>query len=384
MKENLPNSYKNQDLSIQVDNKPKWNLPKYRRHGFRNLHKINKYGMFLRSQNILDLKKNYIDNINNFPSVIKLINHKSFCSLVVVRGQEILFERYANDFSENQPHTIMSITKMFMNLFVGELFKHNKIDLDKTVSYYLPKIGSGYEDASIQNVLNMNVQNLYSEDYKDPYASSYLHEELVGWRLAKGGNEGTQEEFLYSIECDVSDGVINNTNEAQYKSANTDVLGLLVEKISGRPLRQWLLETVEAVGFEEGLYMSTDKIGMPWMSSGGSLIARDLARFGLLFCRKGKGVNQNNVGSSEFINLTIKNPGPPRSKPEDFILYSNQTMISSNWIGHAGYGGQFLLINMVTGIVAAFFSVLETSSATDEVYKLNMIRMLEEVTSLEK
>ena len=198
--------------------------------------------MFLRSQNILDLKKNYIDNINNFPSVIKLINHKSFCSLIVVRGQEILFERYANDFSENQPHTIMSITKMFMNLFVGELFKHNKIDLDKTVSYYLPKIGSGYEDASIQNVLNMNVQNLYSEDYKDPYTSSYLHEEVIGWRLAKGGSEGTQEEFLYSIECDASHGVLNNTNEAQYKSANTDVLGLLVEK------NQWTPPSSMAIG----------------------------------------------------------------------------------------------------------------------------------------
>ena len=383
MKDNFLNSYKNQDLSIHVDNKPKWNLPKYRRHGFRNLHQINKYGMFLRSQKILDLKKNYINYINNFPSVMKMINHKSFCSLVVVRGQEILFERYADDFSENQPHTIMSITKMFINLFVGELFKHNKIDLDKTVSYYLPKIGSGYADASIQNVLNMNVQNLYSEDYKDPYTSSYLHEEVIGWRLAKGGNEETQEEFLYSIECDASDGVLNNTNEAQYKSANTDVLGLLVEKISGRPLRQWLLETVEAAGFEEGLYMGTDKTGMPWMSSGGSLISRDLARFGLLFFRKGKGINQNNVGSPKFINLTIKNPGPLRSKPEDFIRYSNQIMISGNWIGHAGYGGQFLLINMVTGIVAAFFSVIETPSATDEVYKLNMIRMLEEVTSLE-
>ena len=59
-------------------------------------------------------------------------------------------------------------------------------------------------------------------------------------------------------------------------------------------------------------------------------------------------------------------------------------MTSGNWIGHAGYGGQFLLVNMVTGTVAAFFSVLETPSATDEVYKLNMIQMLEEVTSLEK
>ena len=130
--------------------------------------------------------------------------------------------------------------------------------------------------------------------------------------------------------------------------------------------------------------MGTDKTGMPWMSSGGSLISRDLARFGLLFFRKGKGANQNNVGSSEFIDLTIRNPGPQRPQPEDFIRYSNQTMTSSDWIGHGGYGGQFLLVNMVTGIVAAFFSVIETPSATDEEYKIKMIRMLEEVTRIEK
>ena len=51
----------------------------------------------------------------------KLTNNKSFCSLIVGNGQSILFEKYAKDFSQNQPQTIMSITKMFANLFVGEL-----------------------------------------------------------------------------------------------------------------------------------------------------------------------------------------------------------------------------------------------------------------------
>jgi len=50
-------SYKNPELATVKDNKAVWNLPKTRRHGYRNLHKINRYGLFLISDLVLKLKK---------------------------------------------------------------------------------------------------------------------------------------------------------------------------------------------------------------------------------------------------------------------------------------------------------------------------------------
>ena len=38
----------NPDLVVLEDNKPRWYLPKTRREGYRNLHKINRYGLLLR------------------------------------------------------------------------------------------------------------------------------------------------------------------------------------------------------------------------------------------------------------------------------------------------------------------------------------------------
>ena len=35
----------------------------------------------------------------------------------------------------------------------------------------------------------MNIQNSYSEDYTDPYTSSFLHEPICGWRLPENLNE---------------------------------------------------------------------------------------------------------------------------------------------------------------------------------------------------
>ena len=372
-------SVRNPELTTLKDNKASWNLPKTRRFGYRNLHKINRYSIFLRSDLILKLNSKPNKTIAKFPLVKKMTKNKSFCSLIVGNRQNILFEKYAKDFKKNQPQTIMSITKMFVNLFIGELVTNRLIDLNKKVSHYLPKIGSGYANAKIQDVLNMNVINSYTEDYTKAYSSSFMHEPVGGWRLPKNlKNHLSQEEYLNTIKKSKNKSLINNSERAFYKSANTDVVGLLIEKVSGKTLRDWVLSAVEAAGFEDGLYIASDRYGMPWMSGGGCLITRDFLRMGLLFARKGMGVGNRKVGSSSFLNKTINNVGPKymNLSKDKYLYYSNSTMVSGNMIGHSGYGGQFLATNFKTGNVAAFFSVLETKSATKESYKTDMINML--------
>ena len=377
-------SVKNPELSTLKDNKALWNLPKTRRYGYRNLHKINRYALFLRSDLVLKLKTKKKIKIEKNSLVRKMIKNKSFCSLIVGNGQNILFEKYAKDFPKNQPQTIMSITKMYINLFVGELINNKSINLNKKVSYYLPKIGSGYRNATLQDVLNMNVVNSYSEDYTKAYSSSFQHEPVGGWRLPKSNKKHlSQEQYLNTIKSLKNKSLKNISEYAFYKSANTDVIGLIVEKISGKSLRNWVLSAVEAAGFEDGLYIASDRYGMPWMSGGGCLITRDFLRMGLLFARKGRGVGNRKVGSSSFLNQTIKNVGPKYMKLSEnkYLYYSNSTMVSGDMIGHSGYGGQFLATNFKNGNVAAFFSVLETKSATKETYKVDMINMLIEIVN---
>tara|TARA_B100001769_G_scaffold188834_1_gene149925 strand:- start:3280 stop:4443 length:1164 start_codon:yes stop_codon:yes gene_type:complete len=374
----------NPSLVVLRDNKPKWYLPESRREGYRNLHKINRYGLLYRSDLVLKLKKKYNKKIENIPSVKKVINHEYFCSLLVGKNQEILFEKYASDFNEKTPQTIMSITKMFANLFVGELLEKKIIDLNKKISDYLPNIGSGYASATIQDVLDMNIVNSYSEDYTDPYTSSFLHEPVCGWRLPTNLDDKIgQEEFLNTIQANEKKKLTNSTEFSHYKSANTDVIGVLIEKVSGKKLSQWILDAVEAAGFEDALYMGTDRFGMPWISGGGCLISRDFLRYGLLFSRKGIGVGNRKVGSFKFFNQTIKNKGTKYMElsKDKFLYYSNSTMKLGDWIGHSGLGGQFLAVNLKTGITASYFSVIDTPSGTDENYKRDMINMMDEIVN---
>jgi CubicO group peptidase (beta-lactamase class C family) len=374
----------NPSLVVLRDNKPKWYLPESRREGYRNLHKINRYGLLYRSDLVLKLNKKYNKKIEDIPSVKKIIKHKYFCSLLVGKNQDILYEKYADDFTENTPQTIMSITKMFVNLFVGELIEKKIINLNKKISHYLPDIGSGYAAATIQDVLDMNIINSYSEDYTDPYTSSFLHEPVCGWRLPANLDDNMgQEEFLNTIKAKKKKDLTNSTEFSHYKSANTDVIGVLIEKVSGKKLNEWILDAVEAAGLEDALYMGTDRFGMPWISGGACLISRDFLRYGLLFSRKGLGVGNRKVGSEKFFDATLKNKGTKYMElsQNKYLHYSNSSMKCGDWIGHSGLGGQFLAINLKNGIVASYFSVIETDSGTDENYKRDMINTLDEIVN---
>ena len=384
MSEYKLNSEPNPSLVVKRDNKPKWYLPESRREGYRNLHKINRYGLLYRSDLVLKLNKKLNKKIENISSVKKMVNHKYFCSLLVGKDQDILYEKYASDFTEKTPQTIMSITKIFVNLFIGDLVEKKIINLKDKISKYLPNIGTGYAEATIQDVLDMNIQNAYSEDYTDPYTSSYLHEPVCGWRLPNDLNEKIgQEEFLNKIKSNKNEDLTNKSEFSHYKSANTDVIGLLIEKVSKKKLKDWVLDAVEAAGFEDALYMGTDRFGMPWISGGGCLISRDFLRFALLFSRKGFGVENRNIGSSSFFDQTLNNKGTKYLEftKDKFVHYSNSVMKSGNWIGHSGLGGQFLAANLKTGIVASFFSVIDTPSGTDDNYKKDMICMMDEVVN---
>jgi len=384
MSEYKLNSEPNPSLVVKRDNKPKWYLPESRREGYRNLHKINRYGLLYRSDLVLKLNKKLNKKIENISSVKKMVNHKYFCSLLVGKDQDILYEKYASDFTEKTPQTIMSITKIFVNLFIGDLVEKKIINLKDKISKYLPNIGTGYAEATIQDVLDMNIQNAYSEDYTDPYTSSYLHEPVCGWRLPNDLNEKIgQEEFLNKIKSNKNEDLTNKSEFSHYKSANTDVIGLLIEKVSKKKLKDWVLDAVEAAGFEDALYIGTDRFGMPWISGGGCLISRDFLRFALLFSRKGFGVENRNVGSSSFFDQTLNNKGTKYLEftKDKFVHYSNSVMKSGNWIGHSGLGGQFLAANLKTGIVASFFSVIDTPSGTDDNYKKDMICMMDEVVN---
>ena len=366
-------SHTNPDLSVGADNKQGWNQPHQRRHGFHNAHEIFRRTLMVRARRVLDLTDRPDAALAAKAQALGITSDPAFSALVIAQGTDVLFQAAAADFATNRPHSLQSISKMHMHLIMVELFSAGTLRPTDLVGDLVPGIGSAYAPATLADVLDMNVENDFSEEYNDPEADCFREEEALGWRLPAGERpEETLRGFVTSL---TGKGTHNPSPYCRYKSANTDVLTVIASAHVDLCAR---VEAIcDAAGYEGGFHISLSPEHLPAFSGGGCLSARDLARFGLLFARRGQAVYGAPVGVAAAFDEALTRQAPMVSPKRGTMRYSNHIMTRNGWVGHAGYGGQFLMVNMASGRVAAFLSVLENESGYDEDYMLDVITKLE-------
>lgn len=364
----------NPDLAVGADNKQGWNQPERRRDGFHNLHLRARRALMVRARNVLTL--------TDAPSAVTaarvrasgLLGVPGFSALVVAEGSDVLFQAAAPDFALDRPHSIQSVTKLHLHLIAGWLIREGRLDPSRRVSDYLPRIGSGYAGAKIEDVLDMAVENDFTEDYENPLSACYAEEEALGLRLAPPErSETTLEAFARAI---TGTGARHSGPDADYKSANSDVLTLVFARMV--PFHDTLQRMADAAGYEGAFHITLSPEGLPALSGGGCLSARDLVRFGLLLGRGGLGVDGAVVGDREYLlGAMHRDALGIRGRPGQ--RYSRHLMTNGRWVGHAGYGGQFLMVDPRKGRVAAFLSVIENRSGYDPALMRDIISEMESI-----
>jgi len=357
----------NPDLTVGKNNKQRWNQADHRRHGFHNAHRLFRRALMVRSRDVLVLGFHPNISIQNHPKLKKLMHNPAFSAVCVIRDDKVLMEAAAADFSISQPHSIQSISKLHIHLIIGQLISQGVLSLDSKIKDYLPDIGTGYAEASLQSLLDMTVTNDFSEDYSDPHSDCYTEEIALGWRLPSNNmvKESTLVDFTNSITGYFDQ---ENVTVAQYKSANTDVLTRILAKHSPKSLAKHIEEIADAIGYEGAFHISLSPDGYPAFSGGGCLSVRDLARFGLMFAREGLDIHGAEFANSVFMSKSLSRNAPSLSQPKEWLRYSNHLMTDGRFVGHAGYGGQFLLVDTVTKTSCSFFSVLENDDGYDDTY----------------
>ncbi|WP_288142286.1 serine hydrolase domain-containing protein [Mesorhizobium sp.] len=369
-------SIPNPDLVVSpIENSPHWSLTNHRRHGFQNVHTMGRYTTSLRSSRVLPFRKDIDWTIGDRADVARFRSAAHFSGLVVARGDRILYEAYAPDFGPDRPQLVCSITKMNLNIMLGRCVADGILDLERRVKDYLPEIGTGYGEATVRAVADMNIAN----DYSDDGATAISLEAAAGWRLSpEDGTELTIRPILCGI---TGDDLVNRIGGPDYKSASSDVLGWVVERVSKRPVRDWLIEIVEGAGFEGSFHIACDREGIPGLGGFASLSARDLARYALLFARRGEGIDGRRVADAGFIDETRRNPGPLWPKPREGLYYSRHTTTDGTFVGHAGYGGQFVVANPDTGTAVVYMGVHENKDGDRMDMYPALIRMMAEIAA---
>ena len=207
--------------------------------------------------------------------------------IVVMHRGKMVYERYFGVLKPGGQHAAMSVTKSVVGTLGAMLVAEGQIDPNKRVAEYVPELASSaFGNATVRQVLDMTTGLKYSEDYADPNAEVWAHAN-AGSPLPKPKDytgPRSYYEFLQTVKP------LGEHGEAfAYKTINTDVLGWVIARVTGRNVAQLLSERIwSRLGAEQDAYFTVDSIGTPFAGGGLNTGLRDLARFGEMLRNDGR------------------------------------------------------------------------------------------------
>jgi CubicO group peptidase (beta-lactamase class C family) len=200
-------------------------------------------------------------------------------AILVLHKGRIVYERYFGVMTPHTQHMAMSVTKSFFGTLGAMLVEEGRLDPDALVPQYIPELkDTAFGDATVRQVLDMTTGVRYSEKYSDPDAEIWAHVRAGSVFPRPPGYDGPQSfyEFLQTLQKEGEHG-----RAFAYKTVNTDVLGWLIRRATGRPVGDLLSERIwRKLGAEEDGYILVDTVGNEFAGGGLNVTLRDLARFG--------------------------------------------------------------------------------------------------------
>jgi len=204
--------------------------------------------------------------------------------LVLHRGR-IVFERYYNGMREWELHLSQSVSKSFVGTLVGLLAGRGLLDLEKPLPHYVPELaGCGYREATLAQVLDMRSGVRFVEDYDDPSSEMGRLDRAAGWKPGpRPGEPASTYDLILTLEQERPHGSC-----FRYRSIETDVLGWVLERVSGLGLAELLsCEIWQPMGAEAEACFTVDRAGTCLADGGLNATLRDYGRFGQLYCNEG-------------------------------------------------------------------------------------------------
>lgn len=230
-------------------------------------------------------------NKTNLPASLEteLVALKNI-GIVVIKNDSLFYEKYWNGYSDSSFSGSFSMAKSITSILIGVALKEGKIaSLEDPVGKYLPEFNEG-EKAKVRiiHLLTMSSGTDWDESYSNPlsvttqiYYGSDAYAAATGVKIIK--EPGTYHE---------------------YKSGDTQLLGLILEKATGKSLSDYAAEKLwQPLGAEHPAKWSTDhdkghiKAYCCFNSN-----ARDFARIGQLMLDSGKWKGNTIIDSNYYLH----------------------------------------------------------------------------------
>ncbi len=193
--------------------------------------------------------------------------------LVILHNGQIIMEKYGLDFNAQGKWTSFSVAKSFTSTLVGVAVKDGYIkSLDDKVTAYIPDLkGSAYDEVSVRQLLTMTSGVKWNEDYQDPKSDVARFND----HKAEKGMDVTVS-YMRTLSREAPAGT-----KWAYKTGETNLIGVLVSKATGKNISQYLSEKIWApFGMEQDASWLLGATGHEISGCCVQASTRDYARFG--------------------------------------------------------------------------------------------------------
>lgn len=194
--------------------------------------------------------------------------------IMVLQNGHIRLQRYASNFGPDRHWTSFSVAKSVTSVLLGIALKQGYVhSLDDPLKAYIPQLkGSAYANVTVRQLLTMTSGVRWNEDYTDPHSD-------VARMYASACVKGQPHvlPYLEKLPREWPAGTHFN-----YNTAETDLLGIVVQRATHRSLATYLSQTIwKPYGMAADAHWLEDECnGSDTGGSGLSATLADYARFG--------------------------------------------------------------------------------------------------------
>ena len=194
--------------------------------------------------------------------------------VMVLQDGRIRLQRYAAGFGPQQRWTSFSVAKSVTSTLLGIALRRGDIhSLHDTLGTYIPQLRhSAYAKVTVEQLLTMTSGVRWNEDYADPHSDV-----AQMYRSACENGQPHVISYLAKLPREWPAGTHWN-----YNTAETDLLGILVQRATRKSLASFLSQTIwKPYGMAADAYWLKDECdGSDTGGSGLSATLADYARIG--------------------------------------------------------------------------------------------------------
>ena len=287
--------------------------------------------------------------------------------ILIIHKGKVVYERYFGALNETGKHAAMSMTKSMTGLLAEILIVEGLLDDTATVSSIVPELsGSAFGSATVRQVMDMTTALDYSEDYSDPNADIWAYSKAASPLPKPKDYKGPNGYFEY-LQTVKQKGV--HGQAFGYRTINTDALGWIVSRVTGKDIAQLLSERIwSRICAEQDGYITVDAKGTPFAGGGLSAGLRDLGRIGLLMLDGGE-INGQRLFQKKVVDKIRAGGDRGAFAKAGYKTLDGGSYRSMWWVFHNKHGafaargvhGQTIYVDPTADMVIVRFSSFPTA-----------------------